>query len=132
MQEPLKGWGGSPGSPVAATPADYKLGLSPNLKLPAAAASEADTYTVNPLTGVCVLCVEQRQGGSGYFGTVGGGYDWQSGDLESLAYSADALFGSISELIQDQTAFSVAKKSFRIVMRPACASVIASTGAAPR
>src|SRR5206468_3442847 len=38
---------------------------------------EADTFTVDPITGLCVLCVEQRQGGRGYFGTFGGGYDWQ-------------------------------------------------------
>ena len=28
---------------------------------------------------VCILCVEQRQGGKGWFGTVGGGFDWQFG-----------------------------------------------------
>lgn len=37
----------------------------------------ADTKTVNPVTGACVLCVDQTQGGRGWFGTVGVGYDYQ-------------------------------------------------------
>jgi outer membrane immunogenic protein len=37
----------------------------------------ADTTTVNPATGACVLCVQQTQGGKGWFGTAGLGYDRQ-------------------------------------------------------
>jgi outer membrane immunogenic protein len=38
---------------------------------------DADTFTVNPGTGNCILCAHQKQGGDGWFGTVGAGYDWQ-------------------------------------------------------
>ena len=36
----------------------------------------SDTYTSDTATGV-PLTINQRMGGSGWFGTVGGGYDWQ-------------------------------------------------------
>jgi outer membrane immunogenic protein len=74
---------------------------------------EADTYTVNPITGVCVLCVEQRQGGRGYFGTVGGGYDWQFGGPWVAGIFADGQFGSIRGSIQDQTPFSVGQEKLK-------------------
>jgi outer membrane immunogenic protein len=63
---------------------------------------EADTYTFNPVTGVCNLCVEQRQGGRGWYGTVGGGYDWQFGGAWVAGVFADGQFGSIKGTIQDQ------------------------------
>jgi outer membrane immunogenic protein len=66
---------------------------------------EADTTTVNPATGACVLCVNQRQGGTGYFGTVGAGYDWQFNSSWVAGVFADGQFGSLKGTIQDQGPF---------------------------
>ncbi len=74
---------------------------------------EADTFTSNPVTGVCVLCVEQRQGGRGYFGTVGAGYDWQFGGPWVAGIFGDGQFGSIKGTIQDQNPFSVGQEKLR-------------------
>ena len=74
---------------------------------------EADTTTVDALTGACVLCVEQRQGGKGYFGTVGGGFDWQFGGPWVAGIFADGQFGSIRGTIQDQNPFSVGQEKLR-------------------
>lgn len=71
----------------------------------------ADTTTISPTTGACVLCVNQRQGGRGYLGTAGGGFDLQLGGLNFGAWTpqivvgalADYNFASISGTIQDQT-----------------------------
>ncbi len=42
---------------------------------------DANTGVVATGTGTCILCTNQKQGGDGWFGTVGAGYDWQfSGD----------------------------------------------------
>jgi outer membrane immunogenic protein len=71
---------------------------------------EADTFTSSPVTGVCVLCTEQRQGGRGYFGTVGAGYDWQFGGPWVAGVFADGQFGSIKGTIQDQGPFSVGQE----------------------
>jgi outer membrane immunogenic protein len=62
----------------------------------------ADTITQNTFTGACILCVNQRQGGSGWFGTVGAGYDWQVNQSWVIGVLADGQFGSISGSIQDQ------------------------------
>ncbi len=65
----------------------------------------ADTMTFNPVTGTCVLCVAQRQGGRGWFGTVGGGYDYQFA-WANWGFVIGALgnfdFASIKGTIQDQ------------------------------
>ena len=74
---------------------------------------EADTTTVDPVTGVCVLCVEQRQGGRGWYGTVGGGYDWQFGGPWVAGIFADGQFGSIKGSIQDQDPESVGQEKLR-------------------
>jgi outer membrane immunogenic protein len=66
---------------------------------------EADTTTTDPVTGACALCTEQRQGGKGYFGTVGGGFDWQFGGSWVAGVFGDAQFGSIRGTIQDQNPF---------------------------
>jgi outer membrane immunogenic protein len=68
----------------------------------------ADTTTINPLTGGCVLCVTQTQGGKGWLGTIGGGYDYQF-NLLSYNVVIGALgsydFSSLTGTIQDQTPF---------------------------
>jgi outer membrane immunogenic protein len=63
----------------------------------------ADTTTVNPVTGICVLCINQTEGGRGYFGTVGAGYDRQFNEKWVAGVFADGQFGSIRGTIQDQT-----------------------------
>jgi outer membrane immunogenic protein len=65
----------------------------------------ADTTTVDPVTGRCVLCVEQRQGGRGWFGTVGAGFDFQVSERIVLGVLADYDFSSLKGTIQDQGPF---------------------------
>jgi outer membrane immunogenic protein len=74
---------------------------------------EADTYTSDPITGVCNLCVQQRQGGRGWYGTVGGGYDWEFGGPWVAGIFADGQFGSINGSIQDQDPFSVGQEKMQ-------------------
>ena len=54
-----------------------------------------DTFSGTPLT------VDQRQGGSGWFGTVGLGYDWQFNGNWVAGVFGDGQFGSIRGTIQD-------------------------------
>ncbi len=54
-----------------------------------------DTATGTPLT------IAQRQGGSGWFGTVGIGYDWQFSGTWVAGIFADGQFGSIRGTVQD-------------------------------
>ncbi len=60
----------------------------------------ADTTTQLTGTGV-PLSINQRQGGSGWFGTVGLGYDWQFSGAWVAGVFADGQFGSIKGTIQD-------------------------------
>jgi len=53
------------------------------------------TGTLVPLT------IGQRQGGSGWFGTVGAGYDWQVNPTWVVGILADGQFGSLKGTIQD-------------------------------
>jgi outer membrane immunogenic protein len=57
---------------------------------------------VNTVTGICQTCVIQKQGGDGWFGTVGAGYDWQFGGDWVAGIFADGQFGSLKGTIQDQ------------------------------
>ena len=68
----------------------------------------ADTVTINGV-GSCDLCTPTRQGGRGWFGTVGGGFDVQVSDRWVIGAFADVDFGSIKGNIQDQDPFSVAE-----------------------
>jgi outer membrane immunogenic protein len=47
------------------------------------------------------LSIDQRQGGSGWFGTVGAGYDWQFNTSWVAGVFADGQFGSIRGTFQD-------------------------------
>jgi len=49
------------------------------------------------------LTIDQRQGGSGWFGTVGLGYDWQFNSSWVAGLFADGQFGSIRGTLQDPT-----------------------------
>ena len=54
------------------------------------------------LTGAALpLAIDQRHGGSGWFGTVGAGYDWQVNPSWVFGIFADGQFGSIRGTIQD-------------------------------
>jgi outer membrane immunogenic protein len=45
--------------------------------------------------GPCVLCINNRQGGDGYFGTAGAGYDWQVSQRWVFGVFGDGQFGSL-------------------------------------
>jgi len=62
----------------------------------------ADTGVDATLTGAPILGFNQRQGGSGWFGTVGAGYDWQFAGTWVAGVFADGQFGSLKGTIQDQ------------------------------
>src|SRR5262245_4867216 len=68
----------------------------------------ADTVIIRN-DGSCVLCTPTRQGGRGWFGTVGGGFDVQVSDRWVIGAFADVDFGSIKGNIQEQGPFSVAE-----------------------
>jgi outer membrane immunogenic protein len=65
----------------------------------------ADTGVQSTITGAPLLGFNQRQGGSGWYGTVGAGYDWQFNSNWVGGVFADGQFGSLKGTIQDQTFF---------------------------
>ena len=61
-----------------------------------------DADDVSRVTGTGVpLSISQRQGGDGWFGTVGLGYDWQFNGPWVVGLLADGQFGSLRGTIQD-------------------------------
>src|SRR6201998_4991540 len=60
----------------------------------------ADQHVVNTFNGL-PLTVDQRQGGSGWFGTVGAGYDWQFNQTWVAGILADGMFGSLRGSLND-------------------------------
>jgi outer membrane immunogenic protein len=65
---------------------------------------DADTFTrVTP--GGAPLNISQRQGGDGWFGTVGAGYDWQVNPSWVIGIFGDGQFGSQRGTIQDPVFF---------------------------
>ncbi|MFB9266496.1 outer membrane protein [Bradyrhizobium erythrophlei] len=67
---------------------------------------DADTGVQSTLTGAPILGFNQRQGGDGWFGTVGAGYDWQFNQTWVFGLFADGQFGSLKGTIQDQGPFA--------------------------
>jgi outer membrane immunogenic protein len=61
----------------------------------------SDNQTLTYPGGVAFAAQSQRMGGSGYFGTVGGGYDWQFSGPWVAGVFADGQFGSIRGAIAD-------------------------------
>ena len=47
------------------------------------------------------LTIDRRQGGSGWFGTVGLGYDWQFNGPWVFGLFADGQFGSMKGTLED-------------------------------
>jgi outer membrane immunogenic protein len=62
----------------------------------------ADTTVVSPTTGACILCVTQVQGGKGYLGVIGAGYDWQFAPTWVVGVFGDFDISSLKGTIQDQ------------------------------
>ena len=65
----------------------------------------ADTTTVNSTTGACTLCATQTQGGKGWLGVVGIGYDYQFASNFVACVFGDVNFGKLKGTIQDQFPF---------------------------
>ncbi|SDS28892.1 outer membrane protein [Bradyrhizobium canariense] len=63
---------------------------------------DADTGVQSTTTGAPILGFNQKQGGDGWFGTVGAGYDWQFNSSWVAGILADGQFGSLKGTIQDQ------------------------------
>jgi outer membrane immunogenic protein len=61
----------------------------------------AETVRVNPITGVPTLNVTQRQGGKGWLGRVGAGFDYQFSPHIVAGVFADADISSIKGTVQD-------------------------------
>jgi outer membrane immunogenic protein len=66
---------------------------------------DADTRVVDHATGAALLPLNQKQGGDGWYGTAGAGYDWQFSGSWVAGIFADGQFGSIKGTIQDQGPF---------------------------
>jgi outer membrane immunogenic protein len=65
-----------------------------------------DAATNTRLTGVGTgLSINQTQGGDGWFGTVGAGYDWQINPSWVFGIFGDGQFGSLKGTIQDPVFF---------------------------
>ena len=56
---------------------------------------DADTGVSSTATGACVLCINNKQGGDGWFGTAGAGYDWQLSQRWVFGILGDGQFGSM-------------------------------------
>ncbi|WP_426433969.1 outer membrane protein [Bradyrhizobium genosp. P] len=67
---------------------------------------DADTGVQATVGGAPILGFNQRQGGDGWFGTVGAGYDWQLNQSWVFGILADGQFGSLKGTIQDQGPFA--------------------------
>ena len=72
----------------------------------AAAASGMLTPALGSPRRALPLSINQRQGGDGWFGTVGAGYDWQFNGTWVFGIFADGQFGSLKGTIQDPIAVS--------------------------
>jgi outer membrane immunogenic protein len=55
----------------------------------------------------------QTQGGDGWFGTVGAGYDWQFNSNWVGGIFGDGMFGSLKGTIQDQGPFAAGRETMR-------------------
>ena len=65
----------------------------------------ADTTTISPTTGLCVLCVPQTQGGRGALGALAIGYDVQLHERFVAGIFVDGSYSRIKGSIQDQGPF---------------------------
>jgi outer membrane immunogenic protein len=61
----------------------------------------AQENSVSPVTGLCTICVTQTQGGKGWLGTIGAGYDWQFAPMWVVGVFGDYDFSSLKGTVQD-------------------------------
>ena len=66
---------------------------------------DANTGVQTTVGAIPLLPWNQKQGGDGWFGTVGAGYDWQFAGTWVAGVFADGQFGSLKGTIQDQGPF---------------------------
>jgi len=72
----------------------------------------ANTSVVETNTGACILCgFNQTQGGDGWLGTAGLGYDWQFNGRWVVGLFGDGQWGSLRGTIQDQGPFAAGRIS---------------------
>lgn len=64
---------------------------------------DSETTVVNPATGACVVCSKTDNGGRGWLGEVGVGYDAQVSDKIVLGGFFNYDFSSIKGTIEDQS-----------------------------
>ena len=83
--------------------------------------SAADQSIVSTV-GAVPLTIAQRQGGSGWFGTVGLGYDWQFSGTWVAGVFADGQFGSIRATVQDPILNVTANQKLEDAWPLVCAS----------
>ena len=62
---------------------------------------DANTGVSSTATGACILCMNNKQGGDGWFGTAGAGYDWQVSQRWVFGIFGDGQFGSLKGSISD-------------------------------
>jgi outer membrane immunogenic protein len=72
----------------------------------------ADSSLVDAPTGT-VFTRDQRHGGSGWFGTVGIGYDWQFNSRWVVGLFGDGQFGDIRGSLSDPDAFTEGREKLR-------------------
>lgn len=65
----------------------------------------ADTTTQDRTTGACVNCLNEVQGGKGWLGVIGVGYDYQFAPQFVAGVFGDFNFGSLKGTIQDEAPF---------------------------
>jgi outer membrane immunogenic protein len=61
----------------------------------------ADENSIDPATGACTICVTQTQGGKGYLGRFGAGYDWQFAPTWVVGVFGDFDWSSLKGTLQD-------------------------------
>ena len=66
---------------------------------------DSETTTVNHVTGACILCQHQDQGGRGWLGEIGLGYDYQFSSKIVGGVFVNYDFSDIHGTIQDQVPF---------------------------
>jgi len=74
---------------------------------------DANTGVSNTATGACIVCATNRQGGGGYFGTAGAGYDWQFSQRWVFGLFGDGQFGSLKGTISDANAGIVGNEKLK-------------------
>jgi outer membrane immunogenic protein len=69
---------------------------------------DANTTTISRATGNCALCTNQSQGGRGFLGRVGLGFDYQLNDQFLVGVFGDGGYGGLNGTIQQQRAQTTA------------------------